>query len=241
MPDKQSHSPASGDETNEDKGERLSIGRRNENEKAEEPPEETEDREIEEDTSRIKDLERQIEILKNEAKDYYDRLLRAHADFENHKKRIQKDKQELIRSIREDIILEFLPVLDNLQRAMNHTKGYNSNDPLVEGLNITLNQFHDTLKKFEVSPIDSVSKPFDPNLHEAYGQVATNDRPPNTIMEELQKGYLIKDRLLRPALVMVAVDKSTESGDNDKKKEEEELKDNNKIIKNYKLCQKPLE
>ena len=98
-----------------------------------------------------------------------------------------------------------IPVLDNLERAVGHAEqGDDDNQGLLEGVNMTINQFRKVLEDFGVKPINALGADFDPNLHQAMGQVESHDQAPNTVVSEFQKGYLLNDRLLRPSLVMVA-------------------------------------
>jgi molecular chaperone GrpE len=133
-----------------------------------------------------------------------DRVLRVAADADNFKKRLERDKQDSIRYGNERIIAELLPVIDNLERALEHAPGDCHQDGLVEGVKMTLKRFHDTLAKFGCTPIEAEGKIFDPNFHEAVYREETKEHPDNTIVRELQKGYVLNDRLLRPAMVVVA-------------------------------------
>lgn len=142
----------------------------------------------------------QAEVQKN-----WDLYLRARADLENYRKRTQREKEELSRFANENLLREILPVLDNLERALDHARqGAADNSGLVQGVEMTLSQFQRVLEKFGVTPITSLGALFDPARHEALGQLESADQPPNTVVQELQKGYLLNDRLLRPAMVMVA-------------------------------------
>jgi molecular chaperone GrpE len=100
---------------------------------------------------------------------------------------------------------EMIPVLDNLERAVDHAgSGVEDNQGLVEGVNMTINQFRKAIEDFGVKPILAIGAMFDPNLHQAMGHVESTDQAPNTVVTEFQKGYLLHDRLLRPSLVMLA-------------------------------------
>jgi len=133
-----------------------------------------------------------------------DRVLRVAADADNFKKRVERDKQDSIRYGNERIIAELLPVIDNLERALEHASGDDKQDGLIEGVKMTLKRFHDTLAKFGCTPIEAEGKIFDPNFHEAVYREETKEHPDNTIVRELQKGYVLNDRLLRPAMVVIA-------------------------------------
>jgi molecular chaperone GrpE len=154
--------------------------------------------------------EQEIEMLKARveekaklAGEHYDRFLRAQAELENYKKRVEREKSSLVQYGNEELIKAILPVIDNLARAIDHPPGEDS-DGLKDGVKITLNQLLQVLEKFGVTPIPSVGEPFDPSKHEAMMQVESTDHEPNTVVAELQKGYFLNDRLLRPAMVSVA-------------------------------------
>jgi molecular chaperone GrpE len=140
-----------------------------------------------------------------EAQKNWDLYLRARADLENYRKRAQREKEDLSRFANENLLREILPVVDNLERALEHARqGDSGNGGLLQGVEMTLGQFQRVLEKFGVTPLRSVGEPFDPARHEALGQVESAEHPPNTVVQELQRGYLLNDRLLRPAMVMVA-------------------------------------
>ncbi|NIS62634.1 MAG: nucleotide exchange factor GrpE [Proteobacteria bacterium] len=154
--------------------------------------------------------EKEIEMLKAQveekaklAGEHFDRLLRAQAELENYKKRVEREKSSLVKYGNEELIKAILPVIDNLKRAIDHPPGENSGG-LKEGIKITLNQLLQVLEKFGVTPVPSVGEPFDPSKHEAMMRVESTDHEPNTVVTELQKGYFLNDRLIRPAMVSVA-------------------------------------
>lgn len=147
----------------------------------------------------------EISLARAEAAKNRDLYLRSQADLENYRKRAQREKEELARFANEGILREILPVIDNLERAVEHAgseKG--GTDGLLQGVELTLVQFRKVLEKFGVVPIAALGEPFDPAVHEAVGQVETDNYPPNAVAQELQRGYLLNERLLRPSMVMVA-------------------------------------
>lgn len=158
-------------------------------------------------------LEEELAASREEAQKNWDLYLRQRADLENFRKRSQRDKEELARFANESIIREFLPGLDNLERAVDHARQAGGGEGLLEGVEMTLGQFRRTLEKFGAVPFDSAGVPFDPSRHEAMGQLESAEHPPNTVVQEMQKGYLLNDRLLRPALVMVAKSPAEKAGD----------------------------
>lgn len=139
-----------------------------------------------------------------EAQDYYERLLRCVAEMDNLKKRLEKEKAELLQFANENLIKELLPVVDNLDRALEHGRQLDAPPPLMEGLELVHQGFLKALTRFGVTPIDCVGQPFDPAFHNAVMQEETTEVPDCIILKELQKGYLLQSRLLRPAMVAVA-------------------------------------
>jgi molecular chaperone GrpE len=126
------------------------------------------------------------------------------ADMDNLRKRSQREKEDLAKFGNETLLREMLPVIDNLERAVAHAVEDKTTDGLLEGVRLTLDQFSKVLEKFQVVPIEALGQVFDPAHHQAMGQLETEDYPANTVVQELQKGYLLNERLLRPAMVMIA-------------------------------------
>jgi molecular chaperone GrpE len=153
------------------------------------------------------DLKKQLDDQKQIAQGNYEKFLRAYADLENYKKRVEKEKADSLRYANEDVIRDLLPFIDNLERAVEHASSETDNNPqaLIEGVELTLKELVRALEKHGLKQIESVGKPFDPNLHEAMMQVENEAYDPQTVVEEFQKGYLIRDRLLRPARVSVSM------------------------------------
>lgn len=148
-------------------------------------------------------LEEQLAARAKEAKENWDRFLRERADLENYRKRVGREKEELLNYGNKSLLEEILPIIDNLERALAHA----SEDGLgavVEGIRMTHAMLLTALKKFNVTPIEAVGTPFDTAFHQAMAQVPTDQYEPNTVVEEYQKGYMLKERLLRPAMVTVA-------------------------------------
>ena len=152
----------------------------------------------------IEELKKKLEEKEKEAKENYDRLLRTAADFENYKKRAAKEKEDWTKFAIEDLIKAILPFIDNLERTVNHAQKVKDTGVLIEGARLTLQQLLQALNKFGLSSFESVGKPFDPAVHEAMLVVETDKHEPNQVVEEFQKGYLLNDRLLRPATVSVS-------------------------------------
>ncbi|MGD9134590.1 MAG: nucleotide exchange factor GrpE [Desulfobacterales bacterium] len=157
----------------------------------------------------LKELEARFEAKEEEAKETYDRLLRVTAEFENYKKRSAREMEEFRKYANQSLLKEMLSVIDNLELAINSSSdGKKADKNLIEGLNLTLNEILRVFEKFNVTPIEAQGKTFDPAYHEAVMREETDDYPENTVISEFQKGYLIHDRLLRPAMVVVAVPKT---------------------------------
>ncbi len=177
-------------------------------EAAEETIQETEEVEVEaeKELGPLDKLKQEVAAARNEAQKNWDLYLRERADLDNARKRHQRDREEAIRFANDRLLKEMIPVLDNLERAVDHADQDEDNDNqgLLEGVNMTINQFRKVLEDFGVKPVTALGEPFDPNLHQAMGQVESTDQAPNTVVSEFQKGYLLNDRLLRPSLVMVA-------------------------------------
>lgn len=132
-----------------------------------------------------------------------DKYLRLYAEFENYKKRVQKDKDELVKYGIESLVSDLLPVVDNLEMALKHSAN-NVPDGLVQGVEITLKEFLKVLDKFGVIQISALDKAFDPSLHHAMTQIEKDDVEENTVVEEFRKGYLLRDKVLRATLVAVS-------------------------------------
>ena len=139
-----------------------------------------------------------------EIKQLQDRILRMAAEMENTRKRLEREKSECISFANEGMIRGLLPVIDNLERAVQHGEDDATCQGLLEGVRLTLKSFGEVLGKFGCVPFDAVGKTFDPNFHEAVMQQESSEHPEKTILQELQKGYMLHDRLLRPAMVIVS-------------------------------------
>ena len=133
-----------------------------------------------------------------------DQLLRTLADFDNFRKRTRREVSDAERIAREDLLRELLPVFDNLERASQHAVGSTDFQSLADGIQIVMRQFADTLAKLGVERVATVGLPFDPAVHEAVQQVESADLPPGSIAQELLAGYHVGERLIRPAMVVVA-------------------------------------
>ncbi len=150
------------------------------------------------------DLKALLEEKEAEIQSLKDKLLRQAADMENTRKRLERDRTEAIAYANESLIRELLSVVDNLERAIQHAEQDSDNQTLLEGVKMTHKHFLDTLARFGCRPFESQGKEFDPCFHEAILQQDSQEYPPNTVIQEFQRGYTLHDRLLRPALVAVS-------------------------------------
>ena len=137
-------------------------------------------------------------------KDTHERMLRATADLENYRRRAQKEKEEVQRFGNEKVLRDFLPVIDNLDRAIEHANTGADLDSVKQGIEMTRKLFEETLAKHGVTRVVALGQGFDPAFHEAIQSIDRPDVPPNQVITEVVKGYLLKDRLMRPALVVVS-------------------------------------
>jgi len=143
------------------------------------------------------------ERLVAELQETNEKYLRLYAEFENYKKRVNRDKEELVKYGNENLIYELLPVIDNLEMALKHSTT-DASSGLVQGVELTLKELQRTLEKFGLTPIESVGRPFDPLVHHAMAVVERDDMEDKTVIEEFRKGYMLKDKVLRAPLVSVS-------------------------------------
>jgi molecular chaperone GrpE len=155
-------------------------------------------------TARLRELETQLAEAREEARQNHDRWLRERADLENLKKRAARERAETIRFANEQVLRDMLPVVDNLERAVEHARSGGDGQPLVEGVALVLKSLLEVLERHGVTRVEAKGVPFDPTHHEAMAHVESDEHEPNVVVEEHQPGYRLNDRLLRPALVSVA-------------------------------------
>jgi molecular chaperone GrpE len=174
----------------------------------------------------VQGLKEQLATVTREKDDLYDRLLRKLADFNNYKKRIEKEKQDYFMFATANLIRDLLPVLDNFEKALAQCK--DTDTVSYQGLGLIFRQIREVFKKLGVEPIDAVGLQFDPNFHEAADRVENSEIEDNIIVEEFQKGYMINNKLLRPAMVKVNIkpaDKNLENPDKEVGDHEESNRD----------------
>jgi molecular chaperone GrpE len=157
----------------------------------------------------LEKLKAQLEEKSRESADYFDKWLRLRAEMENFKKRMEKEKAEHLKFGNESLLRALLPILDNLERAINHGKDGEENSPLMAGLEMVRKEFAGILERFGVKPVAAVGESFDPEKHEAVSQ-QESDLEANRIVSAVQNGYFYHDRLLRPAKVIVSSGKPGE-------------------------------
>lgn len=150
-------------------------------------------------------LQEKLDAARTESKAHYDHLLRVSAEFENYKKRSNRELDEFRKYANETLIRELLTVVDNLERAIDSVNDTAATDAcMLEGVRMTHQEILKIFEKFSVKPIVSLDQPFDPVFHQAVLQEETSEKPENTVLKEMQRGYMIHDRLLRPAMVVVS-------------------------------------
>ena len=158
--------------------------------------------EVAPDSNDIEQLENSEHLLEQRLKEVQDQYLRVHADFENVKKRLEREKAQALEYANQGILKDLLPIIDTLEKALESAKTLDNGDKIAEGLELTLGNFIKTLNRHNVEMIDTENG-FDPNLHEAVMQVANDSKEDGEIEQVLQKGYRYKERTLRPAMVSI--------------------------------------
>jgi molecular chaperone GrpE len=158
-------------------------------------------------------LREELAARTREAEANQDRYLRAMAEFDNARKRAVREREDLIKGANENLIRELLPVLDNLDRALAAAKGDPSAAAVSAGVELIQRELLRTLEKFGVTTFSSMGAPFDPERHEAIARVPATGRPDMTVVDEIARGYLLGGRVLRPAMVTVAMAAEAAAGD----------------------------
>src|SRR2546422_2855115 len=150
--------------------------------------------------------QQEIEALKKERDNLYDRLLRKQAEFENYKKRMDREKSEFMQFASSELMKELLNALDSFDLAIRNAAAEGKGgENTLRGFELIYKQLQDTLARFGLKPIEAKGKKFDPNFHQAVSTQPTKDVDENTVIEEMRKGYTLNGRLLRPAMVSVSV------------------------------------
>ncbi len=146
----------------------------------------------------------ELTMARQECQEVKDQLLRLAAEFENYKKRMERDRSKALKYAEESFIRDLLPSLDNLERAIEQGQKSDNNSELLQGVELTIKGIIATLDKFQVTPLESIGQPFDPNIHEALAMDYSDEVAENHVLVEFEKGYNYKDKLLRPAKVVVS-------------------------------------
>ena len=170
---------------------------------------------LEELPSPAEEIERLKAALASEQKlseENQNRFLKALADLDNYRKRAEKEKALILEFANEDLLLEMLPVIDNLERALEHTGGQDNLESLARGVKLTIDTALAVLKKFGLKEIRAVGEKFDPALHHAISHEDADGVEADMVVKEFQKGYMLKNRLIRPSTVMVSKEPDEESG-----------------------------
>ena len=174
--------------------------------------------------AKVVELEEKLEQAEEEAQSNYDKFLRASAELDNYRKRTSREMEELRKYATQSLLKDLLPVADNLDLAIKSAaESENVDSSLVDGIDLTRKELLKAFDKYNVKPIEALGNPFDPNYHEAVMREESNNHPENTVTNELQKGYLIHDRLLRPSMVVVSMPRANpaETDDESPKQEDE--------------------
>ena len=163
-------------------------------------------------------LEKELDELKEQLKESEDKYLRLHAEFDNYQKRVLKEIETAKESMKRSLINEFLVVLDSMEKALAASKEHK--DSIIEGIELTMKSFKDLLKRHGVEEVNPDKEQFDPDLHDALMVQPSDDLPKDTVMQTLQKGYIYKDKLIRPAKVIVSSGAAQENKNIDNEKED---------------------
>jgi len=145
-----------------------------------------------------------VEKVQEAADNNLDLYIRSQAEIDNLKKRYQKEQQGLIKFANESLIKQLLPVMDSLEQAITHSQDKDSIETIREGVELTLKGLMDILQKAGVETVEAVGEQFDPNFHEAVSEMADDGIKPGTVIKDLQKGYILNQRLIRPSMVIVS-------------------------------------
>jgi molecular chaperone GrpE len=165
---------------------------------------------------KIDSLQAEIERLTEASKENYDRFLRASAELDNYRKRASREMDDTRKYATQALLKDLLAVADNLDLAIkSSTENSHNESNLLDGIDLTRKELLKVFDKYNVKPIEALGSPFDPNYHEAVMREESDEHAENTVINELQKGYLIHDRLLRPSMVVVSAPKTNPAGDDE--------------------------
>ena len=170
----------------------------------------------------LANLEAEYEAYKAESEKQHNQMLRTIAEFDNSRKRAEREKEESLKYALESFVKELIPTIDSIERAIKSTKESQDVDALTEGVEMIYRGLLGTLEKRGVTPIDAVNEPFDPMQHEAVMHVESEEVPENNVIEEWQKGYMLHNRVIRPSMVSVSKGKSEQAAESEVPNLEEE-------------------
>jgi molecular chaperone GrpE len=171
-------------------------------------------------------LEEKLKSAEQELENYKDRLLRKAAEFENYKRRVENDQLNLLKYAAESLIIKLLPVIDDFERSLVHIKDAKDVDSIKDGIKLVYDKLMKMLEDQGVKPIDAIGKPFDVHYHEAIMQRKVENAEPHTIIDEFEKGYMYKDRVIRHTKVAVSEDNHEEVSNPSEQTDEENLTNN---------------
>ncbi len=163
-------------------------------------------------------LEKQLKQTQEKLQEINDKYLRLYADFDNYQKRVAKEIEDVREATKRSLINEFLVILDNMEKAILISKEHK--DSIIEGIELTMKSFKDLLRKHGVEEIDPQKEQFNPDLHDALMMQPSDDMPKDTVLQTLQKGYMYKNKLIRPAKVIVSSGNNANNENTNNKKEE---------------------
>jgi molecular chaperone GrpE len=202
------------DQHNVEGSEQVDAGKEKAEDVTQEPEKKAKEKSREKVVKKAEEMTKQ-ELLKKltdtheEAEKNYDLYMRTYAEMENIKKRGIKEREELAKYANESIIKEILPVIDNLDKAISHAQNDDNSSALVEGLELTRDGLIKALEKAGLKEVEALGKPFDPNFHESVSQQIDDTVAPGHVIMELQKGYLLNGRLMRPTMVVISQGKAS--------------------------------
>jgi molecular chaperone GrpE len=173
--------------------------------------EKSDDTEVEESRGDTSETHDETEQLRAKVAELEDRLLRASADFDNYRKRIIRQQEEALRSANDALLTDLLEVVDNFERALEHLKNKRDDDSIGEGMQMIYNQMRGILDRYGVRPIEAIGRRFDPQYHEALMRVDTDDYDEGVVAAEVNKGYMVGNRVLRHARVAVSTGRKSDS------------------------------
>jgi len=176
----------------------------------------------------VEKLKAQIDVLEKERDELKDKYLRKAAEFENYKRRTEQEFATFSKYANEQLIVDFLPVIDDFERSLHVSKERREFGPFYKGVELIYNKLMKLLESKGVKPIESEGKPFDVDLHDALMQAPKDNIEPNTIVEEVEKGYMYNDKVIRHAKVVVAKEPETDESDHDEKTREKVKKKESK-------------